>query len=30
MSLINAVQPVRPAEVPRAMLAERHQPLVYV
>ena len=26
MSLVNAVQPVRPAEVPRVMLAEQHQP----
>jgi hypothetical protein len=29
MSLIKAVRPVRPAEVPGAMLAERHQPLVH-
>jgi hypothetical protein len=29
MSLINALPRVRPGEVPRAMLAEQHQPLVH-
>jgi hypothetical protein len=30
MSLANAVQPVHPAEVPRAMLAQQNQPLVHI